>query len=85
MLRLMARLEINMHIRPLDIRQTLQLELELFGDVVRGAKGFIGVHDNVDFDNDARAGVVGADGVKAEDHGRVCHCYGVLASNHDSE
>ena len=73
MLRFMAGFEINMHIRPLDIRQALQFELELLGNIVRGAEGLVGIHNNVDFDDDARAGVVRAHGIEAEDHGRVRH------------
>lgn len=72
----MRRLEVNMHICPFHIGQALELRLEFLGDVVRGAQGLVGVHDDVDFDDDARAAVVGADGVDAGDHGGVGHCCG---------
>lgn len=81
MLWLMRRLEIDMHIRALHIRQALELRLQFLGDVVRGAQGLGGVHDDVDFDDDARAAVVGAHGVDACDHGGVRHCCGKGAVN----
>lgn len=73
MLRLVARLEINMHIRPLHIRQALELHLQILGHVVSRAQRLGGVHDHVHLDDDARAGVVRAHGVEGEDLRRVRH------------
>lgn len=62
-----------MNIRSLDIRQAFKFHLKFFGDVVRGAQGFAGVHDDVDFDDDAWSAVVGAYGVDCCDHGGMRH------------
>jgi len=69
----MIGLIINMNISALDVRKTLELDLELLGNVVRRSEGFFGVHDDVDFDDEAGAGVVGADRVDLADEGGVCH------------
>lgn len=74
MLRLMARLEINVHVRALHVRQAFKLNLQVLGDVVGGAQRLGRVHDDVNLDDDARARVVGADGVEGEDLGGVRHC-----------
>ena len=70
----MIGLIVHMHIRPLHIRQALELDLEFLCDVVGGAQGGLWVHDDVDFDNQAGPRVVGADGVDLQDSRRVCHC-----------
>ena len=74
MLRLMGGLKVDMHIRPLDIRQRLELHLQLLGDIVSGTERLVGVHDDVDLDEETRAGGVGADGVDGGDHWGVGHC-----------
>ena len=66
-------LVIYMHIRPLHIGQTLQLDLKFFSYIMRSAECRFGVHDDVDFDDEAGAAVVGAYGIDLEDGGRVCH------------
>lgn len=73
MLRLMASLEINMDIGALHVRQALQLHLKFLSDVVRVAQGFVRVHYDVDFDDDARSAVVGPHGIDAGDHWGMCH------------
>ena len=73
MLRFVARLKVNVHICPLDIRQTFQLHLQLLSHVVRTAQGLRGIHDNIDFHYDARTRVVGANGVNGNNGGRMRH------------
>lgn len=72
----MARLVVDVDVRALDVRQRLDLDLQRFGAVVRFFHGLVLVDDDVDFDDEARAGVPGADGVEGEDHGVVGHCCG---------
>ena len=40
-----------------------------------GAQRLVRIHDHVDFDDDARAAVIGPDGIDAGDHGGVRHCW----------
>ena len=78
MLRRMTRLVIDMNITPLDVRQRLQLHLQLFGDVVRVFEGHILVHDNINFYDASRTRVPSSYGVERFDQRRVCHrdiCY----------
>ena len=63
----MASLVIDMDIRALDVRERLDLDLQRFGAVVRFFHCLMLVDDDVDFDDEARAGVPGADGVEGED------------------
>jgi hypothetical protein len=70
----MIRLVIDMDICALHIGQALELDLQFLSDVVRGAQGFFWVHDDVDFDDEAGARVVCADGVDLFDCGGVGHC-----------
>lgn len=69
----MARLEIDMHIRPLNIRQTLQLHLQILRHIMCRAQRLVGIHDHIHLDDDARAGMVRAHGVEGEDLRRVRH------------
>lgn len=72
MLGLVRGLVVDVDVGALDVGEVLELELELLGDVVGGAQGGLGVHDDVDLGDEARARVVDADGVDAEDGlGRV--------------
>ena len=75
----MISLIIDMDICPLHIGQALKLNLEFLGDIVGSAEGVVGVHDDVYFDDEAGAGVVGADSVDLEDVGGVCHGYHLSA------
>lgn len=70
----MARLVVDVDIRALDVRQGFNFDLQRFGAVVRFFDGLVLVDDDVDFDDEARAGVPGADGVEGEDHRVVGHC-----------
>lgn len=70
MLRLMTRLEIDVHVRPLHIRQALQLHLQRLGHIVRRPQRLPGVHDHVHLDDDPRPAVVRAHGVELADHVR---------------
>lgn len=67
----MRRLIINMNIRPLDIRQGLQLELQLLCNIMRRAQRLIRIHDDIDLDHQPGPTVPGADGVDGDDAGRV--------------
>jgi hypothetical protein len=70
----MVSFVIDMHIGPLDIGQALEFDLQFLCNIVGSAQSFLGVHDDVDFDNEAGARVVGADRVDLADEGGVCHC-----------
>lgn len=74
MLRPVIRLIINMYIRPLDVRQTFELDLQLFGDVVRSPQTRLWVHDNIDLDDETRTRMICAYGVDLADGWGVCHC-----------
>lgn len=50
MLRLMGSLIVNVNISTLDVGKGLKLDLEFLGDIVGGAQGLVGFHDDVDFD-----------------------------------
>jgi hypothetical protein len=76
----MIRLIINMDIRSLHIRQTLQLDLQLLSDVVRRLETALWIHDDVNFNNEAGTGVVGTHGVDLTDSGGVCHGWILSAS-----
>ncbi|OSS48738.1 hypothetical protein B5807_06873 [Epicoccum nigrum] len=69
----MIRLVIDVHIGALHIRQALELDLQLLRDVVGGAQAGVGVHDDVDLDDEAGARVVGAHRVDLADGGGVGH------------
>lgn len=69
----MARLIVDVHVSALNGRQLLELDLEILSDVVGNFEALVAVNDNVDLGNDARAAVVGADGVDALNGRRVCH------------
>ena len=69
----MRSLIVNVDIRPLHIRQRLELSLQLLGNVMGGLEGHVAVHDDVDFDEEARAGGVSADGVDGGYLGGVGH------------
>lgn len=72
--RLMRRLIIHMHKRPLHIRQLLQLDLQRLGTVMALGKAEIPVHNDVHLSHQAGARVVGAHGVDLEDEVRMRHC-----------
>lgn len=73
---LVAGLVVDVHVGALDVGQALELDLQGLGDVVGIAQGLLRGHDDVDFDDDARPAVVGANGVDGQDVRRVRHCYG---------
>jgi hypothetical protein len=60
---LVCGLVIDVNVGTLDIRQRLELHLQLLGNVMGSAEGIGGIHDDVDLDEEARAGGIGADGV----------------------
>src|SRR5690348_13298034 len=51
MFRLVGRLVIHMNVGPFNVRQTLQLHLEFFRNIVRGHQRCVWIHDDVHFDN----------------------------------
>jgi len=65
--RLVCRLVIDVDVRPLDIREALQLDLQRLGHVVGISQGRVRVHDDVDFGDQSRARVITSDGVDAQD------------------
>lgn len=69
----MAGLVINVDVCTLDIRERLDLHLERFGAVVGLAHGLVLVDDDVDFYDQARAGVPGSDCVEGGDERAVGH------------
>ena len=70
----MRRFVIDMYIRSFDIGETFQLHLKFLGDIMGGSQGLVRIHDDVDFDDDSRSGVVCSDGVDGDNHGGVGHC-----------
>lgn len=60
----MRRLIIHMDIRPLHIRQTLQLRLQLLSHIMCLFQTKLPIHHNVDFDNETRARMPCAHGVE---------------------
>ena len=58
---------IDVDVTSLDIRERFEFDLQRLGDVVRFLDGLGLVDDDVDFDDEARARVPGADCVKGED------------------
>jgi len=75
----MRRLVVDVDVCTLDIGQRLELHLQLLRDVVGRLEGLVGVHDDVDLDEQARSGRVGADGVDCGDQGGVGHCCFVVS------
>ena len=51
MLRLMRRLVIHMHIRPIHIRQTLQLHLQFLRHIMRRPQRLVLIHHNINLDD----------------------------------
>lgn len=67
----MRRLIVNMDIRPLDIRQALELHLQLLRHVVRLHERRVGVHDDIHLGDEPRARVVRTHRIDLEDGRRV--------------
>lgn len=67
MLGLVRGLVVDVDVGALNVGQVLELELELLGDVVGGAQGGVGVHDDVDLGDEAGAGMVAPHRVDAAD------------------
>jgi hypothetical protein len=64
---------VNVDKGPLDARQLLELDLQVFSNVVRHLETLVPINDDIDFGHDARAAVVGPDSVDALNEGRVRH------------
>ena len=48
---LVRGLVVDMNVGPFHVREALQFRLELFSNVMRCAKGLVGVHHDVDLDD----------------------------------
>ena len=69
----MTPLVITMHIRSFDARQTLKLDLQIFGNIVTISERLVRVEDDVDFNDYAWAAVPSAHGVERDDVLGMCH------------
>lgn len=87
MLRLVCRLKVHMHIRPLHIWQTLQFELQFLRNIVGLPERLIRIHDNVHLGDQTGARVVHANGVDLLDGGavRAAHVRNELLDLHASD
>ena len=75
MLRLVRRLVVDVHVRPLHVWHALKLHLQFFSDIVRDFHCLGLVDYNVYLDNDSRPAVVCPDSVDGTDCGRVGHSW----------
>jgi hypothetical protein len=58
---------------PLDARQLLEFDLQVFSNVVGHLETLVPIDDDVHFGHDTRAAVIGSDSVDALNEGRVRH------------
>ncbi len=73
MLRLMTRLKINMHIRPLHMRQTLQLNLQRLRHIMRLPQRASLIHNNIHLNNNPRSTMIRPDSINSDDIRRMRH------------
>lgn len=69
--RLVTRLVVDVDECTLDVRQLLDLHLQLLGHVVRDLEPLVAVHDHVDLDDVTRPAVVGTHRIDLLDVRRV--------------
>ena len=69
----MTSLVVDVDVGSLHVGQTLKLDLEFFGNVVRGPETVLGIHDDVDLHDQTGAGMVGPHSVDLLDGRRVRH------------
>src|ERR1700680_2819876 len=63
MLWLVRRLIINVNVGSLNIRKIFQLNLQLLGDIMCVPQRGSSIHDDINFRNQSRAGMIDSDGI----------------------
>jgi len=69
----MVGLKVDVDVGALNVWQILELDLQLFSDVVGMLQAGFRVHDDVDLDNETRAAVVGSNSINGGDLGGMRH------------